>query len=84
MTLAEHAQEALLLMLAVSLPVLLVAAVVSAIVAALQAASQVQDATGSHLPRVLAVVGALVVLGPWMGHQLASFAERMISTAIAR
>jgi flagellar biosynthesis protein FliQ len=72
--LVHDAQEALVLTVAVSLPVLGVAAVVGLIVAALQAASQIQDPTLAHLPRLLAVVLALALLGPWMGHQVAAFA----------
>src|SRR5262249_39965721 len=55
-TLLEQAQHALLLSLAVVLPVLAVAAVVGLVVAAFQAASQIQDPTIAHLPRLLAVV----------------------------
>jgi flagellar biosynthetic protein FliQ len=79
--LVEHAQDALMLSLAIVLPVLLVAAVVGLIVAAFQAASQIQDPTIAHLPRLLAVVAALVVLGPWMGSQIGAFAERMLLLA---
>lgn len=79
--LVGHAQEALLLTVALSLPVVGVAAVVGLVVAAFQAASQVQDATIAHLPRLVAVVGALVVLGPWMGSQVAGFAERLFLLA---
>ena len=82
-TLVEHAQNALLLSLAVVLPILAVAAVVGLIVAAFQAASQIQDPTIAHLPRLLAVVAALVVLGPWMGSQIGAFAERMLMLAAA-
>lgn len=79
--LVQHAQEALLLMVAVSLPFIGVAAVVGMVVAAIQAASQIQDPTIAHLPRLLAVVAALVALGPWAGHQVAVFAERMLLLA---
>lgn len=79
--LLEHAQGALLLSVAVALPVLLVAAVVGLLVAIFQAASQIQDPTIAHLPRLLAVVAALVVLGPWMGSQIGAFAERMLLLA---
>jgi type III secretion HrpO family protein len=79
--LVAYAQEALLLTVALSLPVVGVAAVVGLFVAALQAASQVQDATLAHLPRLLGVVGALVVLGPWIGGQVARFAERLLLLA---
>ena len=79
--LVEHAQNALMLSLAIALPVLVVAAVVGLIVAAFQAASQIQDPTIAHLPRLLAVVAALVILGPWMGSQIGAFAERMFTLA---
>jgi flagellar biosynthetic protein FliQ len=81
--LVEHAQNALMLSLAIVLPVLVVAAVVGLVVAAFQAASQIQDPTIAHLPRLLAVVAALVVLGPWMGSQIGAFAERMLMLAAA-
>ncbi|HEY8039725.1 MAG TPA: type III secretion system export apparatus subunit SctS [Polyangiaceae bacterium] len=80
-TLVHDAQQALLLMLAVSLPVLGVAAVVGLVVAAFQAASQIQDPTLAHLPRLLAVIAALALLGPWMGHEVAAFAQQMFTAA---
>jgi flagellar biosynthetic protein FliQ len=83
-SLVEYAQEAMVLSLAVALPIVGVAALVGLLVAAFQAASQIQDATISHLPRMLAVAAALVICGPWMGHQIAAFAERMFLLAAAR
>jgi type III secretion HrpO family protein len=77
--LVDSAQQALILAALVSLPVVAVAALVGLFVAAIQAAAQVQDPTLSHLPRMLAVIAALVVAGPWMGHQIAGFAERAFS-----
>lgn len=69
-------QDALLLALVVSLPAVAVAALIGLVVAALQAATQIQDATISHLPRLLAVTLALILVGPWMGAQIAAFAAR--------
>jgi flagellar biosynthesis protein FliQ len=80
-TLVHHAQQGLLLMAAVSLPILLVAAVVGMFVAAFQAASQIQDPTLAHLPRMLAVVVALALLGPWMAHEVGAFASQMFALA---
>ncbi len=77
--LVRNAQQALLLVVAVSLPVLGVAAVVGLVVAAFQAASQIQDPTLAHLPRLLVVVAALALLGPWMGHEVASFATHVFA-----
>jgi len=79
--LLEHAQSALVLSVAVALPVVGVAAVVGLVVAAFQAASQIQDPTIAHLPRLVAVAAALVILGPWMGSQVGAFAERMLLLA---
>jgi flagellar biosynthesis protein FliQ len=59
--------------------VLGVAAVVGLVVAAVQAASQIQDPTLAHLPRLLAVIAAVAVLGPWMGHEVAAFAQQMFA-----
>lgn len=78
-TLVHDAQQALFLVLAVSLPVLGVAAVVGLLIAAIQAASQIQDPTLAHLPRLLAVIAAVALLGPWMGQQVAAFAQQMFA-----
>jgi flagellar biosynthesis protein FliQ len=80
-TLLQHAQEALLLSVAVALPIVGIAAIVGLVVAAFQAAAQIQDPTIAHLPRMLAVVAALVALAPWVGHQIGAFAERMFLLA---
>ena len=69
-------QQALLLSVAVALPVVGVAALVGLLVSVVQAATQVQDYTLSHLPRLLAVVVVLVATGPWIGSQIAEFALR--------
>jgi len=73
------AQEALLLAVAVSLPVVAVAALVGGVVAVLQAATQVQDITLGHPPRLVVVAVALAVAGPWMGTEIATFTIRVLS-----
>ncbi len=82
--LVHYAQQALLLVVAVSLPAVAVAALVGLVVAALQAASQIQDPTLAHLPRLLAVIAALALLGPWMGGAVAAFARHVFAAATAR
>jgi len=69
-------QQALLLSVAVALPVVAAAALVGLVVSVLQAATQIQDHTLGHLPRLLAVVAVLVATGPWIGSQIAEFALR--------
>jgi flagellar biosynthetic protein FliQ len=77
--LASTAQEALLLAIAVSLPVVGAAAVIGLFVAVFQAATQVQDITLAHLPRLVVVAVALAIAGPWMGAQIAAFAARVFA-----
>jgi type III secretion HrpO family protein len=69
-------QQALLLSLAVALPVVGAAALIGLVVSVLQAATQIQDHTLGHLPRLLVVVAVLVATGPWIGSQIAEFAVR--------
>lgn len=77
--LVGHAQQALMLSLAVAMPALAIAALIGLVVAVVQAATQIQDPTISHLPRLLAVAAALAVFGPWMGRQIVAFAIRVFS-----
>ena len=69
-------QQALLLSVAVALPVVGAAAVIGLVVSVVQAATQIQDHTLGHLPRLLVVVAVLVATGPWIGAQIAEFAVR--------
>lgn len=75
------AEQALLLSVAVSLPVLALAALASLVVSVVQSVTQVSDATLSHLPRLLVVAVVLVVAGPWMGAQVVAFAVRAFTLA---
>jgi flagellar biosynthesis protein FliQ len=72
-------QEALLLSVAISLPVVGIAALIGLLVAVFQAATQIQDVTIAHLPRLVVVAVALAVMGPWMGSEIAAFAARILS-----
>ena len=63
MTLGSHAIQ---LSLVLGAPLLLVALVVGLIISIFQAATQINEATLSFIPKLLAVVAALVVAGPWM------------------
>jgi type III secretion HrpO family protein len=69
-------QQALLLSVAVALPIVGAAALIGLLVSVVQAATQVQDHTIGHLPRLLVVVAVLVATGPWIGGQIAEFAVR--------
>jgi flagellar biosynthesis protein FliQ len=80
-TLLHLAREALILSLLASAPPLLAALAIGLVTGLLQAVTQVQDQALGAVPRIAAVLAALVVAGPWMGGRLARFAEAAFALA---
>ena len=70
------AQEALLLLLTVSLPVLLTVMVVGLVVSIFQAVTQINESTLSFVPKMLAAVVVFAVAGPWMISTIVDFIRR--------
>ena len=62
----ELGRNALMMILMLSAPVLLAALVVGLVVSIVQALTQIQEATLSFVPKILAVFGALAVTGGWL------------------
>ena len=58
--------EAMKLALLLAAPMLLVALVTGLIVSLFQAATQINEATLSFIPKLLAVFATAVIAGPWM------------------
>lgn len=73
-------RQAMELLLLVSAPVLLVALVVGLTVSLFQAVTQINEATLSFLPKLVAIVVALVVAGPWMMSTLVEYLQRVITS----
>ncbi len=70
-------QQALWVMLLVSLPLLGVALVVGLIISLLQAATQLNEMTLSFVPKMIAIGVAAVLAGPWMLHLMMDFTIRL-------
>jgi flagellar biosynthetic protein FliQ len=73
-------QEGLMLLLMVSAPVLLVVLVVGLVVSIFQAATQINEATLSFVPKVVAAVAVLGVAGPWMVTTLVEYIQRTLQS----
>lgn len=71
-------QQGLHLLLMVSAPVLLTVLAVGLVVSLLQAATQLQEATLSFVPKVLAAVAVLALAGPWMMTTLVEYIQRTL------
>ena len=52
--------------LIIALPLLLAALISGLIISVLQAATQVNEQTLSFIPKIISVLGVIVILGPWM------------------
>jgi flagellar biosynthetic protein FliQ len=72
--------QAIQLTLLVSAPLLLVALVVGLVISIFQAATQINEATLSFIPKLIAVFVALVVAGPWMLAQLVAFMRQLFGS----
>ena len=71
-------QQGLYLLLMVAAPVLLTVLVVGLVVSIFQAATQINEATLSFVPKMIAAVAVLMIAGPWMLSTLVEFLQRML------
>ena len=65
-TVVTIGQQALWVTMMLASPLLLSALAVGLLVGMFQAATQINEMTMSFIPKLLVLVGALVVAGPWM------------------
>ncbi len=73
-------QQGLWILLTVAAPVLLVVLAVGLVVSIVQAATQINEATLSFVPKIVAVVAVLVVAGPWMLSTLVEYLQRTLQS----
>jgi len=65
-TVMTMAYQAMKIVLAMAGPLLLVVLVVGLVISIFQAATQINEMTLSFIPKLLAMCGVLVLLGPWL------------------
>ena len=70
-------QQALLVLLMVSAPMLLAALAVGLLVSIFQAATQINEMTLSFIPKLVAVFLTMVVAGPWIMSLLIEYIRRL-------
>ena len=71
-------QQGLYMLLLVSAPVLLTVLVVGLVISIFQAATQINEATLSFVPKVVAAVAVLAIAGPWMLTMLVEYIQRTL------
>ena len=69
-------QEALIMLLMVSAPVLGVVLVVGLLISLFQAVTQINEATLAFVPKLVAAVAVFALAGPWMLSVLVDYIRR--------
>jgi len=73
-------QQALYVMLMIASPMLVAALVVGLIVSILQAATQINEMTLSFIPKLVAILAALVIAGPWIVTYFVDYVRRLFES----
>jgi flagellar biosynthesis protein FliQ len=73
-------QQGLYILLLVASPLLVVVLAVGLVVSIFQAATQINEATLSFVPKIVAAVATLAVAGPWMLTTLVEYIQRTLQS----
>ena len=65
--------------LLISAPLLLIGMVVGLIISIFQATTSIQEQTLSFVPKIAAILGALILLGPWIMASMVQFTVRLFA-----
>jgi len=80
--LLDVARDALLTVIKISAPVLLVGLVVGLVVSILQATTQINEQSLHFVPKIVAMIVTLLLLGSWMLTTLKEFTLRMYESML--
>ena len=70
--------QAMKVALAMAAPLLLIMLVVGLVISIFQAATQINEMTLSFIPKLLAMCGVLVLLGPWLIGLMVDYIRQLI------
>jgi flagellar biosynthetic protein FliQ len=73
-------QQGLMMLLMIAAPVLIVVLAVGLVVSVFQAATQINEATLSFVPKIIAAVATLAIAGPWMMTTLVEYLQRTLQS----
>lgn len=78
-TVTTIGQQALWVTMLIAAPLLLSALAVGLLVGMFQAATQINEMTMSFIPKLLVVVAALVIAGPWMLGVIVDYTRQLMA-----
>ncbi|MBS3936028.1 MAG: flagellar biosynthesis protein FliQ [Sulfuritalea sp.] len=79
-TVIDIGRQAVEVMLMISAPLFIAALATGLVISIFQAATQINEATLSFVPKLVAVFITLVVAGPWMIAVLVDFVRRLFGS----
>lgn len=78
-TVTTIGQQALWVTMLIAAPLLLSALAVGLLVGMFQAATQINEMTMSFIPKLLVLVAALVISGPWMLGIIVNYTQQLMA-----
>jgi len=79
-TIMTMGNQAIKVALLLGAPLLLVALVIGLVISIFQAATQINEATLSFIPKLLAVFATIVIAGPWMIGQMVDYIRQLFGS----
>ena len=75
---SDITNQAIKIALMIASPMLIGSLVMGILVSIFQAVTQINEQTLSFIPKILVIVGALVIFAPWMSDTLTTFTRELI------
>ena len=75
---SDVVKQAIKVALLISSPMLIGALVMGIMVSLFQAVTQINEQTLSFIPKILVIVGAMVICAPWMSDTMTNFTREII------
>ena len=72
-TIVVLVQQALLVFMVISMPILIVSIVVGLVISILQATTSIQEQTLTFVPKIMAMIAVIYVLATWMLSYISGF-----------
>ena len=66
-------RQTVLIIIKTSVPILLVSMIVGLIISLLQTLTSIQEQTLTFVPKLLAIMLALMIMGPWLLNEIVSY-----------
>ncbi|HQD77907.1 MAG TPA: flagellar biosynthesis protein FliQ [Bacillota bacterium] len=71
-------RDAVLTALLIAAPALIIGLIVGLVISIIQAATQIQEQTLTFVPKIVAILLAIVLFSPWIMKTAKAFAERLL------